>query len=251
MIYINKQRKKEEIRKIWWLHFKRRLSEIELEDFLERTIKSSKDTLFGLGSEALIENHINSSDTVYFSPKSLMRELNASLKALGDKFLDDTKFHEAYSASLLALAVKKINGDNHIIALSESPDLVVLKLPLEKIGATTGFKAKIEVLRCAPEFEKFTGHFNNDLVSYILKHKKSQDYQNSGLLIPLLTYRTKILYLKDFKEFYNEVSDKNKFKNVYLVEPLIDEINYFRFYIIYPTFNYIDFIWKEDNHLIY
>src|SRR4051794_27176991 len=100
MSSINIARKKEQIKKIWKDHFRRDLSEEEVERKFNLTVKSSKTISSHLKdfSTTLLENYINASDVVSFSPKALMKELSESVELLKDKFIDDTKFAEAYTA---------------------------------------------------------------------------------------------------------------------------------------------------------
>jgi hypothetical protein len=256
MSSINLARKKEQIKKIWKDHFRRDLSEEEVERKFNLTVKSSITISSHLKdfSTALLENYINASDVVSFSPKALMKELFDSVELLKDKFIDDTKFAEAYTAVQFVLAIRKATGDKLLITISDRPDIILFKLPIKKLSVRDGDRAFFEVLKCAPEFEGFRkDQFDEDFLNYIRKHKFSMQYgKKVWLVVPFLSKIYHGDVLKNFQKVVSKATD-NPFENIYLSELIDQDYRHFKLYRIYPDYFSIEvnLNLEQDKKLIF
>jgi hypothetical protein len=254
MSSINIARKKEQIKKIWKDHFRRVLTEEEVERKFNLTVKSSITIPSHLKdySPALLENYVNASDIVSFSLKALMKELSESVELLKDKFIDDTKFAEAYAAIQFVLAIRKLNGDKLLITMSDNPDIILLKLPIKKLEVRDGDRAVFEVLKCAPEFEGFRkDQFDEDFLKYIKKQKFSMRYGKMvWLVVPFLSkiYHSDII--KHFQKTISKATD-NPYENIYLTELIGSGYGHFKLYRVYPDYFSIEVNLKLDNKLIF
>lgn len=251
MSNINYSKKSDQVRKFWHDNFWIDLSDEDINTWLK---KSVKDTVASHANtpiaKPLLEHIINSSEDVLFTPKSLMNEVNKSIQMHGDKYIDGKKFSEIFAAFQLAFAIHLYSKDKLLIALRDSPDIVLMNPYVNGSGYLVYAKIAMEVTKCSTEKEGINEtNLYPKFYEYLNRSKFNMRYGLSWLVVPFFSNNINGELFKDFSSFLN-TKPTPPFEKIFITE-LFDGYRVSKVHQIFPNYASIRIDLNRDQSYLY
>lgn len=247
---------KEKIKKIFKENFLRELSEEEVYEIYEKLLLYTKLELSKAGlTEKQIEEYFKKSFEMVFSPGAIHAEVFRIANEIGIEALENSKKYKRLSemmdASCLAIALKKLRGEEWMIKSQDQPDTLLVKRS-EKPSNEKPFNAfYLEVMQIPENIkESFKADVETEMAKFIKDKKFYKRYGRISCLLVHLNFNYTAFKIKKLSEELC-ILPGNPFHQIYTRTNTDPNFGMMDIAMIYPKYSSITIDFKKERDLFY